>query len=114
MDCSKPDSSVLHFLPEFAEIHVQQKCYLTTSSFAVPFSFCLQSFPGSESFPLSQLFLSGGQSIGASALATVLLMNIQGWFPLGLTDLILQSKGLSRVFSSSMANLVDKFSFSFG
>ena len=90
MDCSKPDSSVLYFLPEFAQIHVHQKCYLTISSFAAPFFFCLQSFPGSESFPVSQLFLSGGQSIGASALATILLMNI----PLGLTDLTsLQSKG---------------------
>ena len=64
-----------------------------------PFS-CPQSFPASASFPMSQLFTSGGQSIGASA--SVLPMNIQGWFPLGSTDLIsLQSKGLSRVFSST-------------
>ena len=65
-----------------------------------PFSSCLQSFPASGSFPMSQLFVSGGQSVGASASASVLPMNIQGWFPLGLTALIsLLSKGLSRVFS---------------
>ena len=67
-----------------------------------PFSFCLQSFPVSGFFLTSQLFASGGQSIGASALASVLPMNIQGWFPLGLTGLIsLQFKELSRVFSST-------------
>ena len=76
-------------------------CYLTISSSAALFS-CLQSFPASVSLPMSQLFASGDQSIGASALASVLPMNIQGWFPLGLTGLIsLQSKGLSRVFSST-------------
>ena len=65
-----------------------------------PLSFCLQSFPASGSFPMSQLLASHGQSIGTSAL--VLPMNIQGWFPLGLTGLIsLQSKGLSKVFSST-------------
>ena len=67
-----------------------------------PFSFCLQSFPASGSFPVSQLFTSGGQGIGASPSASVLPMNIQGWFPLGLTGLIsLLSKGLSRAFSST-------------
>ena len=66
-----------------------------------PFSSCPQSFPASGSFPMSWLFISGGQSIGASALASVLPMNIQGWFPWGLTGFIsLQSKGLLRVFSS--------------
>ena len=79
---------------------VSQWCYLTISSSAALFSFCLQSFPASGSLPMSQLFTSGGQSIGASA--SVLPMNIQGWFPLGLTGLIfLQSKRLSRVFSST-------------
>ena len=63
--------------------------------------FDLQSFPASGSFPMSWLFASGGQSIGASASASVLPMNIQGWFPLGLTSLIILSKGLSRVFSST-------------
>ena len=68
----------------------------------VPFSSCLQSFPASGSFPMSQLFSSSGQSIGASASASVLPMNIQDWFPLGLTDLTsLQSKGLSRVSSNT-------------
>ena len=72
-------------------------CHPTISSSVVPFSFCLQSFPASGSFPMSQLFPSGGQSIGVSA--SVLPMNIQDWFPLGRTGWIsLQSKGLSRVF----------------
>ena len=75
-------------------------CYLTISSSANPFSFYLQSFLASGSFPMNQLFALGGQSIGA--LASVLPMNIQGWFPLRLTSLIsLQSKGPSRVFSST-------------
>ena len=77
-------------------------CYLTISSSANPFSSCLQSFPASGSFPMSQFFISGGQSTRASASAWVLPMNIQGWFPLGLTGLIsLMSKWLSRVFSST-------------
>ena len=67
-----------------------------------PFSFCLQSFSASGSFLMSLPFASSGQSIAASALASVLPMNIQGWFPLVLTSLIsLLSKGLSRVFSST-------------
>ena len=74
-------------------------CYLTISSSAALFS-CLQSFPASGSFAMSWLFPSGGQSLGTSA--SVLPMNIQDWFPLGLTGWIsLQSKGLSRVFSST-------------
>ena len=76
-------------------------CYPTISSSVIPFS-CLQSFPASGSFPMSQFFPSGGQSIGVSASASVLPMNIQDWFPLGLTGLIsLQSKGLSKVFSNT-------------
>ena len=75
-------------------------CYQIISSSVFPF-FCLQSFPASGSFPMSQLFASAGQSIETSA-SFVLPMNIKGWFPLGLTGLIsLLSKGLSRVFSSS-------------
>ena len=74
-------------------------CHPTISSSAVPFSAHLQSFPTSRSFPMSQFFTSDGQSIGASA--SVLPMNIQNWFNLGLTGLILQSKGLSRVFSNT-------------
>ena len=77
-------------------------CHPTISSSVIPFSFCLQSFPASGSFPISQFFLSGGQSIGASASASVLPMNIQDWFPLGWTGLIsLQAKGLSTVFSNT-------------
>ena len=71
-------------------------------SFSVPFSSCPQSLPASESFPMSQLFTWGGQSIGASASASVLPMNIQDWFLLGWTGWTsLQSKGLSRVFSNT-------------
>ena len=78
-------------------------CHPTISSSVIPFSFCLQSFSASGSFPVSQLFTSGGQSIGASALASVLPVNIQDWFPLGLTGLIsLKSKEFSRVFSSTI------------
>ena len=74
----------------------------TISSSAVPFSSSLQSFPAPGSFPMSQFFASGGQSIGASASASVLPMNIQDWFPLGWTGWIsLQSKGLSRVFCNT-------------
>ena len=95
-------SSVLYYLPGFAQnsCPLSQWCYLTISSSAAPFSFCLQSFPASESFPRCQLFASAGQSIGASA--SVFPMNVQGWFILRLTGLIsLQSKRLSRVFSSA-------------
>ena len=74
-------------------------CYTTISSSVFPFFSCPQFLPASGAFPMSQLFASGGQSIGASALASVLQMNIQGWFSLGLTGLIsLQSKALTRVF----------------
>ena len=74
-------------------------CYPTTSFSVVPFSSCLQAFPASESFQMSQFFVSGGQSIRVSASASVLPMNIQDWFPLGWTGWIcLQFKGLSRIF----------------
>ena len=77
-------------------------CHPAISSSVIPFSSCLQSFPESGSFPMSQFFTSGGQSIGASALASVLPVNIQDWFPLGWTGWIsLQSKGLSGVFSNT-------------
>ena len=75
-------------------------CHPTISSSVIPFSSCLQSFPAKESFPMSQFFTSGGQSVGASA--SVLPINIQDRFPLGWTGWIaLQSKGLSRVFSNT-------------
>ena len=77
-------------------------CHPTSSSSVVPFSSCLQSFPASGSFPMNQFFASGGHSIGVSASASVLQVNIQDWFPLGWTGWIsLQSKGLSRVFSNT-------------
>ena len=77
-------------------------CHPTISSSVINFSSCSQSFPAPGSFPMSQLFPSGGQSIGASASASVLPMNIQDWFPLGRTSWIsLQSKGLSRAFSNT-------------
>ena len=81
---------------------LSQWCHLTISSSVVPFSSCLQSFPTSGSFQMSQLFTSGGQSIGVSASTSVLPMYTQDWFPLGWTGWIsLQFKGLSRVFSNT-------------
>ena len=78
-----------------------QWCHPSISSCVVPFSSCLQSFPASGSFPMSQFFTSGGQGIGVSALASVFPMNIQDWSPLEWTGWIsLLSKGLSRVFSN--------------
>ena len=77
-------------------------CHPTISSSVVPFSSCPQSFPASGSFQMSQLFTSAGQSIGTSASASVLPINMQDWLLLGLTSLIsLLSKGFSRVFSST-------------
>ena len=77
-------------------------CHPTISSSVVPFFSCLQSFPASVSFPMSQLITSGGQSIGASASTSVLPMNTQDWSPLGWAGWIsLQSKGFSRVFSNT-------------
>ena len=94
MDGSMSGFPVLHHLPEFAQTHVHWVwCHPTISSSVAPFSSCLQSFPASESFPMSWLFASGGQRIGVSASASVLQMNIQDWFPLSLTGMIsLQSK----------------------
>ena len=77
-------------------------CHPAISSSVIPFSSCPQSLPASESFPMSQFFASGGQSIGVSASTSVLPMNIQDWFPLGWTGWISsQSQGLSRVFSNT-------------
>ena len=88
-----------------------QWCHPTTSSSVLPFSSCPQSFPASGSFPISWFFGSGGQSIEASALASVLPMNIQDWFPLGWTGSISwQSKGLSRVFSGTIVQKHQFFS----
>ena len=104
MDCSTPGFPVLHHLlePCSNSCPLSRWCHPTISSTVTPCSSCPQSFPASGSFAMSQLFVSGGQSIGASVSASVLPVNIQGWFPLGLTGLIsLLSKGLSRVFSST-------------
>ena len=92
---------------------LSQWCHPTISSSVIPFSSSFLSFPASGSFLISQFFTSGGQSIGASASASVLLMNIQGWFPLGLTGLIsLKSKGLSRVFSNTTVQKHQSSAFS--
>ena len=89
-------------------------CHPTISSSVLPFSSRIQSFPASGSFPISQFFASGGQSIGVSALASVLPMNIQDWFPLGRTGWIsLQSKGLSKVFSNTTVQKHQIFSGQF-
>ena len=98
MDCSKPGLPVHHQLLEFTQTHVHWvNDGIQPFVFCIPFSSCLQSFPAAGSFPMSQFFTSGGQSIRASASASVLPMNIQDWFPLRLMGLIsLQSKGLSR------------------
>jgi len=81
---------------------LSQWCHPTISSSVVPFSSCPQSFPASGSFPMSQLFASGGQSIGVSPSTSVLPMNTQDWSPSEWTGWIsLQSKGLSRVFSNT-------------
>ena len=102
-DCSTPGLPVHHQLQELTQTRpLSQWCHPTISSSVIPFSFCLQSFPASGSFPMSQFFASGGQSIRASASTSVLPGNIQDWFPLGWTGWIsLQSKGLSRVFSNT-------------
>ena len=103
MDCSIPGLPVHHQLPELTQTHVHWVwCHPSISSSVVPFSSCLQSFPASGSFLMSQLLASGSQSIGVSASASVLSVNVQDWFSLGWTGWIsLQSKGLSRVFSNT-------------
>ena len=107
MDGSMPGFPVFHYLPVCSNsCALSWWHYLTISSSAL-FSFCRQSSPASGSFLISRLFTSGGQSIGGSASASVLPMNIQDWFPLGWTGLIsLQSKGLSRVFSNTTVGVL--------
>ena len=100
MDCSMPGFLVPYHLLEFTQAHVHWVRNAIQPSHPVVPSSCLQSFPASGSFPMSQFFTSGGQSTRVSAFASVLPVNIQDWFPLGWTGWIsLQSKGLSRVFS---------------
>ena len=101
MDYSTSGFPILHHLPSVCSnsCPLSQWCHPTISSSAVPFSSCPQSFPTFGSFPVSWFFTSGGQSISASASASTLPMNIQGWFPLEWAGLIsLLSKGLSRYF----------------
>ena len=106
-DWTEPTAAHLASLSFTISLSLLNSCPLnrwshpTISSSVVLFSSCLQSFSASESFPVSGLFASGGQSIRASASASALPMNIQGWYPLGLTGLILLSKGLSRVFANT-------------
>ena len=102
MDCSTLGFPVPHHLPEFAQVRDHWiSDAIQPSHHLLPLFPCLQSFPASESFSMSWLFTSGSQSTGASA--SILPMNIQSWFPLALTGLTsLQSKGLSRVFSSTI------------
>ena len=117
MDCSTPGSSAFHYLPVCSD---SCPCFLTISSTAALYSFCLQSFPASGSFPMNWLFASDGQNIGASASASVLPVNasasvlpvnIQGWFPLGLTGLVsfMERKALkSTQMVRSILSLVSK------
>ena len=101
IDCRLPYPSPI--LRVYSNSYPLSRWYHPTISFSDdPFSSCLQCFPASGSFQMSQLFTSGGQSIGVSASTSVLPMNMQDWFPLGWTDRIsLQSKGLSRIFSNT-------------
>ena len=113
MDCSMPGFPVLHCLSEFAQTHVHGVSGAIQLSHPLlpSFSSCLQSFLASGSFPMSWLFTSGGQSIGAPASASTIPMNNQCCFPLGLTGLIsLLSKGLSRVFFSATVQKHQLFS----
>ena len=115
MECSTTGFPILYHLSELVQTHVhwvgdaiQPSCPLS-SPFLPAFNLCQHQ----GLFLMSQLFISGGQSIGASASASVPLVNIQDWFPLGLTVLILQSKGLSRVFQhhSSKASILQHSAF---
>ena len=105
MDCNTPGFAILHYLSEFAQTHVHwvsDAIQLSHPPLPASPPVLSQGQPGSGSFPMSWLFPSGGQSIGTSASASVLPMNIQDWFPLELTGLVsLLFKGLSGVFSST-------------
>ena len=104
MDCSTPGFPVHHQIQELTQTHVHRvgDTIQPSHPLSSPFSSCLQPFPASESFPMSCFFTSGVQSIGVSASASVLPMNIQHWFPVRWTGWIsLLSKELSRVFSNT-------------
>ena len=111
MNHSTPDLSVHHQLPKLYPnpCPLSRRCHTTIASSVIPFSSCLQSFPASGSFQMSQFFASGVRGIGVSASTSVLPMNTQDWSPLGWTGWIsLQSKGLSRAFSNTT---VQKYQF---
>ena len=112
MGCSTPGFPAHHQLPELPQTHVHWAGdAIQLSDPVIPFFSCLKSFPASGSFPMSQFFASGGQSIGVSVSASVLPMNIQNWFPLGWTGWFsLQSKGLSTVFPNTAAQKHQLFS----
>ena len=98
MDCSLPCFPVLHHLRVCSNsCPLSQWCHPTNLSSVASFSSCPQSFPASGFFPMSQFFASGGQSFGASGSASVLLMNIKSWFPLGLIGLISLWLGVCHV-----------------
>ena len=106
MDCSMSGFPILHHLPELAQTHVHWVGDAIQPSHSLSSPSPAFSLSQHQSFPVRQLFASGGQSIGPSASASVLPMNIQGWFPLGWTGLIsLLSKGLSRVFSNTQVEV---------
>ena len=113
MSCSTPDCC-LSLSPRvwWNSCSLSWWCYPTISSAAL-FSVCLQSFPVSESFPVSWLFASSNQSVGVSASTSILSMSIQGWFPLELTGLIsLLLRGLARVFSSTTVKSINSLALS--
>ena len=101
MECTTPGFPVLHYLQKLAQTHVHWVSDAIQTVSVALFLSCPQFFQTLGSFPISQLFESGDQSIGASISASVLPVNFQGWFPLELTGLILLPKGLSRVISST-------------
>ena len=104
MDCNTPGLTVHHQFPELAQTHVHQVGDAIQPSHPLSSASSLPSIsrPASRTSLVSQFFTTGGQSIGASASASILLMNIKDRFPLGLTGLILQTKGLSRVFNTAV------------
>ena len=115
IDCSTPGFPIHHQFLELDQTHVHQVgVAIQPPQPVIPFSSCLQSFPASGSFPMSQFFTSGSQNIRTSASPSVLPMNIQDRFPLGWTGLIsLKSKGLSRIFSNTTVQKHQFFSTQF-
>ena len=109
MDCSTPGFPVLHHLRELAQTHVH---WIGNAMSSVASFSCIQSFPESGSFLMSQLFVSGGQSIGASASASVLPVNIQDWFSLGLTGCSPCSTRLSRDFPTPQFKITNSSALS--